>query len=206
MPKTIEIGGGGPAWNSTGIIVPTDGRPHRERPEKDSSRAVVRLGDFDEAKQRGQDLYALVLKEIKRAREGAWEKGIRELTRLAQQFPRFVHRIPEFHVFMNDLVKQQKHDAVRSILGGVRRGRRYSTPFYILGLMKAVRAQVEGCSSVVKAAEFIARHHGDNRLVAKSAQSIVRDYESHHRIFEIFQGERFIPGELLTPRPWTPED
>jgi hypothetical protein len=183
--RQIEVGGGGPAWTASGVILPKDG-------EAGTLPLSLALKQDEEAMNAGRGVRALVGDAIR-----AGERGIRDLGRLVFEFPAIVYRLPEFSDYMDHLVGRGEDSAVTRVLGDTSRGRPRERVFYVVGLVDAVLARDGG--SIARAATWVAEHH---RELLKSAASIQNDYSRYKHIYDIYRSSRYVPEGELTPRRW----
>lgn len=132
--------------------------------------------------------------------DGVTSKTVRLLARLVKHFPDIVLHLPEFHAFMDSLVKHGQSGAVGRIMGASRRGRPIADHFYVVGLVDCVMEQ-KGLRSVGRAARWMS----DSLRLPVSARRIENIYCELKPLYELYQCGRYVPPGVLSWRRWGSE-
>lgn len=178
MRRAPKTGGGGPEIVA-GVAGP--------------GRAVLSVDEH--ARARGREVQELVVEAVRGVPD---ERAIRDLIRLAHEFPGITQRTPEFGDVMNYLLRHQHDDVVGRIVGGQRRGRRTESHFYLVALVD--RFLDEGSPSIRAAAVKVKEQFGAH--LAKDASSIQNDYSRYKHLYDLFRASKFVPGNELASEPW----
>lgn len=157
----------------------------------------IRLSVDSAAVDAGAQVVDRVIWVLKRVPETS---AVRQLARMARDFPDIVLRVPEFTEMMGALLRHGEDGAVRRIIGEARRGRRIECQFFLVSLVDKV-IETEGCS-VAAAARQVFKSHG--RELAKDARSIQNDYSRYKAHYDLWRSPKYVPDEHLTRRRWSP--
>ena len=155
------------------------------------------LSANEEALARGREVCDLVQKA---ARGVPDERAVRDLIRLAHDFPNITLRVPEFHEAMNDLMRHGRREAVARIMGWPRRGRKTESHFYLVVLVD--RFLEQGCRSVGEAALRVRGQFGAQ--LAKDVAAIRNDYSRYKPLYDLFRASKYVPGEERADARWNP--
>jgi hypothetical protein len=172
--RTLEVGGGGPEI-SAGLVGP----------------GTTSLGITDGSIARGKAVLRLIEEHARHLPE---REAIRELARLAKEFPNIALRSPAFHEAVRFLRRHGVSSAVTQLLGEARRGRKFSSPFYLVMLMEQVMEE-EGCRAAQAARILEERHLAD---FMKGARSIENDYSRYRELYRLWRNGTYVDEAELT--------
>jgi hypothetical protein len=172
--RSPEVGGGGPEI-SAGVV----------------GNGTTTLGITDGSFERGMAVLRLIEEH---ARQLPGREAVRELARLAKEFPCIALRSPAFHDAVRFLRRRGLSSAVSQLLGEARRGRKFSSHFYLVMLMDQVMEE-EGCRAA-QAARIIAERHMADFM--KSARSLENDYGRYRELYQLWRNGTYVDGSELT--------
>jgi hypothetical protein len=175
--SALEVGGGGPEI-SAGLV----------------GNGTATLGITDGSIERGKAVLRLIEEH---ARKLPRRDAVRELARLAKEFPNITLRAPAFHEAVRFLRRHGPASAVSHLLGEARRGRKFSSPFYLVMLMEQVMEE-EGCRAPRAARILEERHMAD---FMKSARSIENDYSRFRELYGLWRNGTYVDEAELTRMP-----
>jgi hypothetical protein len=180
-----------PSIIANGIALPDD----VTAPGRGTASLTITLSVDDKARQAGSDVMQLARDVIAQYPK---ESSVRELARLAREFDDIVLRMPELHDFFDRLATEGDWRAMARITGEGRRGRPFSSPLYLVGLVDRVCEQFDW--PVCRAAAWLAAKY--QAELHKGARAIENDYSRFKEIYDRKFGCRFVPpGVLLQGRP-----
>ncbi|NOK32238.1 hypothetical protein D7W79_03175 [Corallococcus exercitus] len=158
---------------------------------------TMTFGITDESIARGRAVLALIEEH---ARKLPGREAVRELARLAKEFPGISTRAPAFHEAVRFLRRHEAFSALNQLIGEGRRGRKFASPFYLVMLMEQVMEE-EGCRAP-KAARILAERHMADFM--KSSRAIENDYSRYRELYRVWRGGTYVDEAELTRMPLQP--
>lgn len=182
----------GPTIVGSGVSVPAGFDEDRGFADTDAVHSG--LSTSQQAYDAGQS----IIEQVRVALRMPLEKAVRTLGFFAKHFPEVVLYEPEFHAFMDRLVKREDWGAVDRILGDAHRGRKRENPFFVVGAVDVIRAHTGW--SAARAARWIAEKCWARFHV--SARSIENTYACFKDDYDRYIAGRYVPAGQLTYYRW----
>lgn len=193
--RTIPpTGGGPPIISASSISRPTSTTDATTAP---LALTLTMSGDAERA---GRAIVALVRDAC---RAEADDNAVDRLATLEFFFKDVTRRVPEFHAFMDELVAAERLDDVARIIGEPkRRGRPRKFPS-VIALIEMVRSDHPEYS-VTQAIGWIDKELRGKQYADMPSVARMRNIHSEfHELFELWDGSRFVPADILTAWPWS---
>lgn len=181
-----------PIITSSGLTLPSDVTD----PESGGPLTIT-ISIDEAAERRVSDVMQMVRDEIARYPS---DNAVRAIARIAREFEVFVPQMVELADFLDRLQAEGNWSAIARILGDGSRGRRFESPFFLVGLVDRVREQFGWPTS---AAQWIAENYGSR--FCKSARAIENDYSRYKALYDCRYGAWYVrPGRVLATRATRP--
>lgn len=132
------------------------------------------------------------------------DDAVEQLAALAFFFESIARRVPAFHVFMDELVGDGREADVMRILelpGRRRRGRPREFPS-VIALIERVRIEHPDLSVARVIALIDEKIRGKAFPGMPSAARMRNVYSKFRTLFAHWSQSHYVPGEILTARPW----
>jgi len=152
---------------------------------------------------------------ITRLRDACAADKIELVASIRVLFPSITARSPDFHALMEELARDDQHDAIARILRVPgKRGPKRQDEFELISLIEHVM-QTEGLTEAAEAIRRLAEILDEERAkplkpgerpppFLPAEHTLRTRHSTLHKLFRLWSGSVYVPAELLTAEPWTP--
>lgn len=161
-------------------------------------QVVLKMSADPEAEQRGQRVVELV-------RQACLAEDLDRAALLYMLFPNIASRVPEFHVYVHELLSSGQRSSVEKLFGLPRRGRGRPAddPLFFTALIEHVM-ESHGFDHATEAVQWLIDHREtldlpDNAM--PGAKRLLNQHSTLHIYFELWSSSVYVKPELLTLLP-----